>query len=238
MSRSLPSSPVPDVVVVFSGGLDSTTAAYQAAASGARPTLLSVDYGQRHRTELDHAVRLAGELSAPHHVVDLRALGGLLNGSSLTDTSVDVPEGHYTDTSMRATVVPHRNALLLDLAVAAAIGRGAGAVIFGAHAGDHPIYPDCRPAFLTAYRRMVRVANEGFLPAGFKVRAPFLNMTKADIVRLGTGLGVPYELTWSCYEGGRAHCGVCGTCTERREAFRLAEVPDPTRYAAPSAVTR
>ncbi|MFE2727141.1 7-cyano-7-deazaguanine synthase QueC [Kitasatospora sp. NPDC059327] len=217
--------------VVLSGGLDSSTAAYLQAASGSRLTLLSVDYGQQHRTELDHAEAIADRLQAPHHVVDLRSLGSLLTGSALTDPDVNVPDGHYADETMRATVVPHRNALMLDLAVAVALGQGADAVVFGAHTGDHPIYPDCRPRFLDAFRQMVAVANEGHLPAGFEVLAPFLNLTKADIVRTGDRLGVPFALTWSCYRGGKVHCGTCGTCTERREAFEQAGVADPTEYA-------
>ncbi|MFD4479869.1 7-cyano-7-deazaguanine synthase QueC [Streptomyces sp. NPDC058471] len=225
-------------VVIFSGGIDSTTAAFQLAVNGARLTLLSVNYGQQHQVELRHAADLAAVLQAPHHVIDLRSLGTLLRGSALTDDSVNVPDGHYTSSSMRSTVVPHRNALMLDLAVAVALGQGADAVVFGAHAGDHPIYPDCRPSFVTAYTEMVHVANEGFRPKGFQVLAPFLTRTKADIVRIGSGLGVPYERTWSCYKGGDRHCGTCGTCVERREAFTLAEVPDPTRYtdALPQAV--
>ncbi|MEV7775927.1 7-cyano-7-deazaguanine synthase QueC [Kitasatospora sp. NPDC086791] len=218
--------------VIFSGGLDSSTAAYQLAADGTRLTLLSIDYGQQHRTELDHAVTIAAQLEARHHVVDLRSLGALLEGSALTDRNVDVPDGHYAHETMRSTVVPHRNALLLDIAVSVALSEGATAVVFGAHAGDHPIYPDCRPQFLAAFQQMVAVANEGHLPPGFAVFAPFLHLTKADIVRIGAGLGVPFELTWSCYRGGTVHCGTCGTCVERREAFCLAGVADPTEYAA------
>ncbi|MEV0536769.1 7-cyano-7-deazaguanine synthase QueC [Kitasatospora sp. NPDC050463] len=225
-------------VLIFSGGLDSTTAAYQLAANGSRLTLLSLDYGQQHSVELRHAADIAKLLNVPHHVLDLRAMGALLNGSALTDRTLDVPDGHYTDETMRSTVVPHRNALMLDLAVAIAIGQRADAVVFGAHSGDHPIYPDCRPAFLDAYRQMVAAANEGFLPADFEVLAPFLEMTKADIVRLGAGLGVPYERTWSCYKGDTVHCGLCGTCTERREAFSLANVTDPTAYARAAVVAR
>ena len=118
-----PSLPPRHAVVIFSGGLDSTTAAYRLAADGVQPTLLSVDYGQRHRTELGHAARLARILAAPHHVVDLKDLGVLLGGSSLTDEVVEVPDGHYTDASMRVTVVPNRNAIMLDVAVAALSSR-------------------------------------------------------------------------------------------------------------------
>ena len=215
-------------VVIFSGGLDSTTLAYWLADGGTRLRLLSIDYGQRHRVELAHASAIARMLEADHHLVDLSTLAPLLAGSALTDVAIPMPDGHYTADSMRATVVPNRNAIMLDLAVAAAIAWGADTVAYGAHAGDHTIYPDCRPEFLTAYRALAATANE--LPERFSVTAPFLEMSKADIVALGSELGVPFEATWSCYRGGERHCGTCGTCTERREAFEHAEVPDPTSY--------
>lgn len=220
-------------VVVLSGGVDSTTLAFLLARRGIRLVLVSVDYGQRHRVELQAARRVASLLRCPHHVVDLSGLAPLLAGSALTDAAVAVPDGHYEAETMRATVVPHRNALLLDVAVAAAVAAGADTVAYGAHGGDHAIYPDCRSEFVEAYRRMVQVANEGHLPEGFQVVAPFLPLSKTDIVRLGSDAGVPFAATWSCYRGGSVHCGTCGTCVERREAFILAGVPDPTIYAAP-----
>lgn len=223
--------PIGHAIVVASGGLDSTTLAYWLKANGAtRLTLLGVDYGQRHQIELAHLERIAEALGAEHVRLDLPALGALMAGSALTDEHVAVPSGHYCDVSMRATVVPNRNALLLDLAVALAVSAKADAVAFGAHAGDHPIYPDCRPAFAEAYRRMAILATEGFTVDGFQIMTPFIELTKAEIVRLGTQLGVPFAGTWSCYQGGRRHCGRCGTCTERKEAFALAQVPDPTEY--------
>ncbi|MGH3833990.1 MAG: 7-cyano-7-deazaguanine synthase QueC [Pseudonocardiaceae bacterium] len=225
--------PVPEhVVLILSGGLDSTVLGYRLRADGARLTMLSFDYGQRHRCELEYARRTAVTLTGPHRVIDLSALSSMLAGSSLTDTTVDVPDGHYTDLSMRVTVVPNRNAIMLDVAVAQAVAVQADAVAFGAHAGDHPIYPDCRPVFLDAYRRMVLLANEGFLAPRFTVLAPFLALSKADIVRFGADLGVPFADTWSCYKGDERHCGTCGTCVERREAFQVARVADPTEYAA------
>lgn len=219
-------------VVVVSGGLDSTVLAYWLHARGTRLTALSVDYGQRHRVELDHARATAQRLGAGHHTADLTTVGRLLGGSALTDPAVPVPDGHYTDRSMRVTIVPNRNALLLDIAVGLAISVGADAVAFGAHAGDHPVYPDCRPAFVRAYQRAVALANEGMLAGGFEILAPFLALTKTDIVALGAQLGVPFESTWSCYRGFDRHCGTCGTCVERAEAFALAGVPDPTEYSA------
>lgn len=220
------------VVALVSGGIDSVTLAHYLHANGADLTLISFDYGQRHRRELLYAELVAQRLSVPHHVVDLAAVGGLLAGSALTEASVEVPHGHYADHSMRVTVVPNRNAILLAVSAGAAVAQRADAVAFAAHSGDHPIYPDCRPAFVNAFSDMVRIGNEGFVPPDFTVMAPFIDMTKAEIVLLGDGLGVPYATTWSCYKGGTLHCGCCGTCVERREAFTVAGVADPTAYAA------
>jgi 7-cyano-7-deazaguanine synthase len=169
-------------VVLASGGLDSTTLAYYLRGMGAKVRLLSVHYGQRHARELECARQVAG---------------GLLRGSALTDPSVPVPDGHYAAESMRATVVPNRNAVMLDIAVGVAIANGCDAVAFGAHGGDHAIYPDCRPGFVAAFTASVMLANEEFLPDGFQVVAPFLDCGKAGVVRLGRELGVPFAATWS-----------------------------------------
>ena len=177
------------VVVLASGGLDSTTLAYLLRDLGAKARLLSFDYGQRHARELECARQVAGGLGIPHDVADLRSVGGLLRGSALTDPRVPVPDGHYAAKSMRATVVPNRNAVMLDIAVAVAIANGCDAVAFGAHGGDHAIYPDCRPGFVTAFTASAMLANQGFLPGAFQVLAPFLFCDKAEIVRAGTGSG-------------------------------------------------
>ncbi len=219
------------VVTTLSGGLDSVTLAHVLSAEGFDLIALSYDYGQRHVKEIECAVRCADELGADHHVVDLRSVGALLTGSALTDAGIDVPEGHYTDASMAATVVPNRNAIMLSVAVGVAVARGATAVATAVHAGDHPVYPDCRPAFIDAVQHEASVGNEGFLVDGFQVLAPFLHLGKDEIVRRGAALGVPFAATWSCYVGGPRHCGRCGTCVERREAFELAGVDDPTAYA-------
>ena len=216
--------------MIASGGLDSTVLAYWLAARGTELTLLSFDYGQRHRVELDHAAKIAGILECPHEIVDVSAVGRLLVGSALTDNEVAVPDGYYTDESMRATVVPNRNAIMLDIAVAMAVARKADVVAFGAHAGDHAIYPDCRPEFVERFTRSARTANEGLLVDEFGILAPFVHLSKTDIVRIGAALGVPFERTWSCYRGGTVHCGTCGTCTERREAFEHNNITDPTSY--------
>lgn len=218
-------------IAVVSGGLDSTTLAYLLHAEGYELHLLAFDYGQRHRKELAFAERSARRLKAAFDLIDLSNIGKFLKGSALTD-DIAVPDGHYAAPTMAITVVPNRNAIMLDIAVAVAVTAGCDAVAFGAHGGDHVIYPDCRPAFVDAFAASAQLGNEGFLADGFRVLAPFLRLGKADIVRLGASGGVPFERTWSCYAGGARHCGTCGTCTERREAFQLAGIPDPTRYAA------
>lgn len=214
------------VVSLLSGGMDSATLAYMLADQGEELRLLSFDYGQRHIRELESAAKIAAHLGAPHEVV---TLGLDLPGSALTDPTIDVPEGHYESESMKATVVPNRNAVMLSVGFALAVARGADAVAFGAHAGDHAVYPDCRPAFVEAFQAMQDIATEGF--GAPRLLAPFVRMTKADIARLGADLRVPWAETWSCYQGGALHCGRCGTCRERLEAFTLAGADDPTEYA-------
>jgi 7-cyano-7-deazaguanine synthase len=218
------------VVATVSGGLDSVTLAHSLAAEGHDLVCVSFDYGQRHAKEVAYARACAARLGADHHAVDLRSVGALLTGSALTDPAVVVPEGHYTDASMAVTVVPNRNAIMLAVAVGVAVARQASAVATAVHAGDHTVYPDCRPAFIEAAEREARIANEGFLTDGFRVLAPFVDVSKAEIVRRGAALGVPFAETWSCYVGAERHCGRCGTCVERREAFVLAGVDDPTVY--------
>jgi len=215
------------VVAVVSGGLDSAVLLYDLLARGARVKALSVDYGQRHRRELKAAAALCRLRDVRHELVDLRGLKRLLS-SSLTTPGARVPEGHYAEANMRSTVVPNRNMILLATAAAWAISSRCDAVAYAAHSGDHAIYPDCREKFVRALDKAIGLAD------WHKVRLlrPFVRMRKADIVRRGAALGVPFAKTWSCYKGGARHCGKCGTCVERREAFRLAKVPDPTDYSS------
>lgn len=226
----------PKTVVLFSGGIDSTTMLFHLRREGHDVLAFSVDYGQRHRTELARASRIASELSIPLEAADLRAITRLLAGSSQTDPAVEVPLGHYTDETMKATVVPNRNMIMLAVAAGWAITQKAGAVAYGAHSGDHAIYPDCRPEFADALAQAIGLCDWHRV----ELIRPFVNKSKTEIVRLGHELGVPFALTWSCYQGGAVHCGACGTCIERREAFVLAGVPDPTPYseAAPAMSAR
>jgi 7-cyano-7-deazaguanine synthase len=220
-------------VIIMSGGMDSATLAYHLKDQMPHTEFhyLTFDYGQRHVKEIGYALDLGRKLEAyRHNVINLQDLGELLfvSGSVLVDPRTDVPEGHYAEETMKVTVVPNRNSIMLAIAVAAAVAVKANMVAAGMHAGDHFIYPDCRPGFLDAFNQAEIIANEGFW--GGHIVAPFIKMTKADIVSLGDSLRVPWEMTWSCYKGGQFHCGKCGTCVERREAFSLAGVVDPTEY--------
>ena len=214
-------------LVLFSGGLDSTVLATQLKAEGSETRLLSIDYGQRHARELKRAEQIAQALELPHQVLRLPDLGPLLGGSSLTDEKVELPEGHYAEESMKATVVPNRNMILLSVAAGWAISSKYDRIAYAAHSGDHAIYPDCRNEFAEALDGAIRLADWHEV----SLYRPFVDMTKADIVSLGAKLGVPFKKTWSCYKGQDLHCGRCGTCVERREAFYLAGVDDPTTYA-------
>ncbi len=215
-------------IVICSGGLDSVSLAHKVAAEDQLLGLLSFDYGQRHRKELDFAAACARRLNVPHQIIDIRAIGQGLTGSALTD-AIAVPDGHYAEETMRITVVPNRNAIMLAIAFGIAAARGADAVATAVHGGDHFIYPDCRPGFIDAFQTMQRHALDGH--ADITLLAPYVHVAKSAIVADGARHGTPFEQTWSCYKGGEVHCGRCGTCVERREALDLAGIADPTVYA-------
>ena len=217
-------------IVVCSGGLDSVSLAHKIAAEQQLLGLLSFDYGQRHRKELDFAAACAARLGVPHQIIDISNIGRHLTGSALTD-DIAVPDGHYAEETMKATIVPNRNAILLTIAFGLAAAQGADAVAVAVHGGDHFIYPDCRPTFIDAFQQMQNQALDGY--AAVSLYAPYVDISKADIVTDGVASGTPFAETWSCYKGGQNHCGRCGTCVERREAFHLAGVTDPTVYDDP-----
>ena len=213
-------------LVLFSGGLDSTVLASLMKRDAGESHLLSIDYGQRHAKELNHSLQVAKHLDLPHKILKLPQLGEILGGSSLTDKSLVLPQGHYAEESMKSTVVPNRNMILLALAGGHALSLGFDTIAYAAHAGDHTIYPDCRPKFADAMNTALGLADWSSL----SLHRPFVDKTKSDLVSLGAQLDAPLHLTWSCYAGKEIHCGKCGTCVERKEAFALANIPDPTKY--------
>jgi len=232
-------------VVVISGGLDSVTLAHYVKQLGYDVYGISFNYGQRHKKELNYAKYQIDVLGGVHKIVDMTFMTDLLaeSGSSLV-TDTEVPEGHYGEESMKATVVPNRNMIMLSIASAYAISIGAENVWTGVHAGDHFIYPDCRPRFIMCTDAAVRIGNQGFgnLPEipdneGLKqgdldkfIQTPFIEITKNAIAQSAFALDVDIAMTWSCYKGGDIHCGKCGTCVERLEAIASTGNEDPTLY--------
>ena len=214
-------------MVALSGGLDSTVLLYFMLKQGRDTLAVSFSYGQKHDKELIFAQRQCETLGVTHTVVDLTGVGALLavGGCSLLGSD-KIPEGHYEDSSMRSTVVPNRNMIMLSIAGGIAMANDFDSLAIGAHAGDHCVYPDCRPAFMSAMQTAFSLADWKALT----LVTPFIDKTKADIVSLGAELGVPFVDTWSCYKGGELHCGLCGTCVERKEAFDQSGVTDPTEY--------
>ncbi|MCI2082716.1 MAG: 7-cyano-7-deazaguanine synthase QueC [Bacteroidales bacterium] len=213
-----------DSIILVSGGLDSTTLLYDYAGSIA--LAVSFDYGANHNCrEIACAKASCKKLGIKHVVIPLGFMKEYFE-SSLLEGADAVPEGRYDDDNMRSTVVPFRNGIMLSIACGLAENDGLKYVLIANHSGDHAIYPDCRPEFIDSMSDAMKAGTY----AGVEILAPYTNITKADIVRRGMLLGIDYSETWSCYKGGEKHCGKCGTCTERREAFRLAGIPDPTEY--------
>ncbi len=220
------------VVCILSGGIDSTTLLYSLVNAGYKfpqydVYALTFDYGQRHKREINCAIETCEKLGVKHKVVDITNINTLLQGSALTDESVDVPEGHYEDESMKSTFVPNRNMILLSLAIGYAVSIKAKEVYYGAHAGDVAIYPDCSPKFIDKMNNVARVAN--YEP--IKIRAPYMLMGKGFIIKEGIRLKVDFNQTWTCYnpKGDKA-CGKCGSCSERLESFGKNNITDPIEY--------
>lgn len=212
-------------IIILSGGLDSTTLLHKLLAEDKDVVALSFNYGQRHKKELEMAKATCEKMGVPHRIVDITSITDLVSNSCLT-SDTEVPEGNYADENMKKTVVPNRNMIMASIAIGYAVNIGAQEVALGVHAGDHAIYPDCRPEFIEALRAIAKIAN--YEPVD--IYAPYLQMDKGDIVIEGVKLGVDYSLTWTCYKGGEKACGKCGSCTERLEAFQKAGITDLIEY--------
>lgn len=214
------------VLVVLSGGMDSTTALAWAKANHEVVGCVNFQYGSKHNEkELSRVVPICHHFKVGLKIVELEAAFKDFK-SDLLQSGGDIPEGHYADESMKRTVVPFRNGIMLSIAAGLAESMGAKGIVLGNHMGDHAIYPDCRENFATAMREAIRLGTY----AEIELLAPFQHADKAAIAKLGDHLKVPFELTWTCYKGKEKHCGKCGSCVERREAFQLAGVVDPTEY--------
>jgi len=217
-------------VVLLSGGMDSATALAVAREHFRRVHCLTVEYGQRHVREVRSARRLAAHFRVADHRVVRLPLAPLLR-SALTDARRALPRAgpRRRPTRIPATYVPARNTILLSIALGYAESIGAEAIYIGANAIDYSGYPDCRPEYFRAFERLARLATRAGVEErqAFRIEAPLLHLSKADIVRLGDRLQVPWEMTWSCYEGGKAPCGRCDSCALRARGFETAGVPDP-----------
>ena len=221
-------------VVLLSGGMDSATALAIAKAEGLDVIALTFDYGQRHRREIDAAKKVAKHFGVRDHrivALDLGAIGG----SALTDAQIKVPEQRSLEEigqGIPPTYVPARNTILLSYALGLAETTGANAIYIAANALDYSGYPDCRPEFYKAFQEVARLGTKrGVEGDVIEIRTPLIAMSKADIVRKGEELGVPWALTWSCYQGEEKACGVCDSCQLRLKGFREAGVKDPIPYA-------
>ena len=211
-------------IIVLSGGLDSTTMLYEYRERIAMA--VSFHYGSNHNDrELTFAKLHCERLGIPHLIIPLDFIGRYFNSSLLAGADA-IPEGHYNDDNMRSTVVPFRNGIMLAVAAGLAENNGLQYVMIANHAGDHTIYPDCRPEFIAAMDAAISSGTYN----NARILAPYTNISKADIARRGKLLKIDYAETWSCYKGGEVHCGKCGTCIERREALRLAGIDDTTVY--------
>lgn len=212
-------------VIILSGGMDSTTLLYKLINEGKEVKAISFNYGQRHKLELEFAAKTCQILGIEHKIIDLAPLKELVSNSALT-SDMAVPEGHYADENMKKTVVPNRNMIMASIAIGYAVNLDYDEVALGVHAGDHAIYPDCRPEFIEALNSIAQIAN--FKP--ISIYAPFLFMSKGDIAKVGKELGVDYGLTLTCYNGKEVACGKCGSCVERLEAMQEAGIIDPVEY--------
>ncbi len=224
------------IVTIASGGIDSSTLLYWLVEPLGKPhdrpevCAITFDYGQRHRKEIEAAKAICTKLGIEHHLIDISGIQPLIATSALTGGQ-EVPEveetaEHYE--TLKLTIVPNRNAIMLAIAVGHAVSIGAKKVFYAPHFSDRGVYPDCRKEFVDAFQHAERLATDVY---DLEVIAPFVDKDKSDLVELGNTIGVPFDITWTCYKGEDLHCGVCSACRERKRAFIDAKVEDPTEYA-------
>lgn len=209
-------------IVVLSGGPDSTVVAYWAKKQGYKVHALTFKYGQIAEKEVKHATLIAEELGIPIKTVDLGSLKDIFTGvTALCDKNIEL-----TSTFTQPIIVPFRNAIFLSVAVAYAVSIGAAEVFYGAQGSDETFYPDCRKEFYESFENAARLGTGEEI----RIEAPFNNLQKSEVIKVGMQLGVPFELTWSCYRGEEKHCGTCESCVNRKNAFKQAKTNDPTEY--------
>ncbi|MDD6007798.1 MAG: 7-cyano-7-deazaguanine synthase QueC [Prevotellaceae bacterium] len=213
-----------DSLIIVSGGMDSITLLHERKDTIA--LAVSFDYGSNHNAREIPFARLHCQRLGIRHVVIPLAFMQQYFKSSLLEGADAIPDGHYADSNMKSTVVPFRNGIMLSIAVGIAESNSLRRVLIANHGGDHAIYPDCRPEFITA----IDAAAKAGTYVDVAIEAPYTNISKTDIARRGKSLAIDYSETWSCYKGGQVHCGTCGTCVERKEALREAGIADPTVY--------
>jgi 7-cyano-7-deazaguanine synthase len=218
------------VILILSGGMDSTTLLYKYIKDGYSVECISFDYGQKHKIELTHAINLTKINNVSHKIIDVSFMKDILTKSSLINDNLEVPHGEYSKHNMLSTVVPNRNTILLSIAWAVACNENADILAYGAQCGDHYLYPDTRPDYFSAINLALRLGTEDCRLANLQLDAPLLHLQKHQVIELGIEYGVDYSLTYSCYEGGNTHCGECGACQSRKKAFKTLGLDDPIKY--------
>lgn len=214
------------ITLIYSGGSDSFTLLHHALNQNFSVDCITFNYGQKHVKEIDFAISVCKELNLKHTLIDIGDPSAIFGSSSLVDRDNKIPYGSYKEDSMKSTIVPNRNMIFISYAIAYSIANKINEVWYGAHAGDHFIYPDCRPEFLQSMDVAAGLCD----PSEVSVKGPFINFNKGQIFKIGIDLGVDYSKTWTCYEGQESACGKCGSCVERLEAFADNNTSDPINY--------